>query len=92
MWTAAERDEVIKALALACEITDTHWSKPAQLLVLGQLSARPVKQVLAALSVCSNECRFKLTLADIVSRLDDGRPGAEEAWGLFPKSEEPPRW
>jgi hypothetical protein len=88
MWTTAERDEVIKTIALACEVTDTHWTRPAQLLVLEQLSHRPVKQVLAALGVCANECRFKLTLADIVQRIDDGRPGAEEAWGLFPKSEQ----
>lgn len=88
MWTAAERDEVIKALALVCEVTGTNWSRPAQLLVLEQLSSRPAKQVVSALSVCANECRFKLTLADIVQRIDDGRPGAEEAWGSFPKSEE----
>ena len=28
-----------------------------------------------------------LTVQDVVSRLDDGRPGAEEAWSMIPKNE-----
>lgn len=88
MWTESERAEVIKMLAVVCEVTNTDLSQPAKVFVLEQLASRPARQVLKALSVCSHECKFKLTLADIVSRLDDGRPGAEEAWGLFPKSED----
>jgi hypothetical protein len=88
MWTESERAEVIKSLAVVCEVTGTDLSQPAKLFVVEQLAARPARQVLKALSVCAQECRFKLTLADIVQRIDDGRPGAEEAWGAFPKSEE----
>lgn len=88
MWTETERAEVIKSLAVVCEVTGTDLSQPAKVFVLEQLAARPARQVLKALSVCAQECRFKLTLADIVQRIDDGRPGAEEAWSSFPKSEQ----
>src|SRR5690348_15672079 len=51
------------------------------------LSAYPEKQILGALERCRRELRGRLTLADVISRLDDGRPGAEEAWGMVPLSE-----
>jgi hypothetical protein len=38
--------------------------------------------VLAALGRCQRELRHPLRLVDILDRIDDGRPGPEEAWGL----------
>lgn len=35
---------------------------------------------MAALTRCRREIRTRLTVADIVARIDDGRPGPEEAW------------
>lgn len=87
-WSDKENDAVVKTLAVVCEITQTEYSAPARQLVVRQLSAYPVRQVLGALERCAAECRFKLTLADVISRLDDGRPGAEQAWASFPKSED----
>lgn len=37
---------------------------------------------MGALSRCRREIRAHLTIADIVARLDDGRPGPEEAWSI----------
>lgn len=87
-WSDKEHEAVVKTLAIVCEVTQTEYSAPARLLVVKQLSAYPARQVLASLERCAAECRFKLTLADVISRLDDGRPGAEQAWASFPKSEE----
>lgn len=87
-WNPQERDQVVKALAIVCELTATNYSDAAQQVILKQLGAYPVRQVLDSLSRCAAECKFKLTLADVIQRLEDGRPGAEEAWALMPKSEE----
>lgn len=87
MWSTAEREEAGKMLGVVCEVTGTSLSKAAQILMLLELETSPALQVLSALRRCATECRFKLTLADIVSRIDDGRPGAEAAWASFPKSE-----
>lgn len=87
-WDSGQHDAIVKTLAVVCEVTGTQHSSAAQDLILRQLGNYPAKAVLLALEKCAIECRFKLTLADIVTRLVDGRPGAEEAWAAFPKREE----
>lgn len=87
-WTPKEHEGVLKTLAVVCEVTQTTFSEPAMKLIRNQLENYPSRQVLKALERCAAECRYKLTLADIISRLDDGRPGVEEAWSAFPKSED----
>lgn len=44
-------------------------------------------QVLAALKRCFKELKFFPTISEIVERIDDGRPGAEEAWSMAPKGD-----
>ena len=51
------------------------------------LDAYPANQVLGALTRCRREVKGRLTLADVITRLDDGRPGAEEAWSMIPRDE-----
>lgn len=51
------------------------------------LAAYPEPLVLHALDRCRRELRTFPTIADIISRIDDGRPGAEEAWAMIPKDE-----
>lgn len=87
-WTTKENDAAVKTLAVVCEVTQTSFSESAQKLIVSQLQNYPCRQVLKALERCAAECRYRLTLADILTRLDDGRPGAEEAWGAFPKTED----
>jgi len=43
--------------------------------------------VCLALDRCVRECKGWLAPADIISRIDDGRPGPDEAWALCPKTE-----
>lgn len=43
--------------------------------------------VLAALARCRRELHGVLKLADILARIDDGRPDADEAWTMMPASE-----
>lgn len=87
-WTDAENNAVLKGLAVALELTGTDWSALAVKAAAKALEAYPAAQITGSLNRCASECKFKLTLADIVSRLDDGRPGPEEAWAMFPKDEQ----
>lgn len=79
--------EIIKALAVTAELTGTELSLDAARVFAEDLSRYPVAQVLGALVRCRREVRNRLTLSDVISRLDDGRPGAEEAWSMMPKTE-----
>src|SRR5512144_2605160 len=44
------------------------------------LAGYPEPWVLAALKRCRLEHKGRLTVADVLSRIDDGRPGVEAAW------------
>ena len=72
--------ELLQAIAVTAELTGTQLSEPAARVFLQDLSKYPLKQVLASLVRCRRELKGRLTLADVISRLEDGRPGPEEAW------------
>ena len=74
---------VLKALAVTCELTGTELSPAAVQVLARDLGAYPEHMVVGALNRCRKELRSRLTLADIVARLDDGRPGPEEAWAMI---------
>lgn len=76
-------EPVLEMLTVACESTGTELSKPTLKLWDSELARYPEGQVLRALRKCCLELRGRLTLADVVARLDDGRPGVEEAWALL---------
>jgi hypothetical protein len=76
-----------EAVAVTAELTGTDLSEVAVKVMLDDLARYPEHQVLGALSRCRRELKGRLTIADVISRLDDGRPGVEEAWAMVPKSE-----
>lgn len=80
--------ELIKAIAVTAELTGTQLSEAAAKIFAADLSQYPLAQVLAALTRCRREVKGRLVLADVISRIDDGRPGVEEAWALIPKNED----
>lgn len=79
--------ELIQALAATAELCGTNLSEAAAKLMISDLSEYDEGAVLQALSKCRRELKGRLTLAEIVSRIDDGRPGAEEAWAVLPFDE-----
>lgn len=79
--------ELLKAIAVCAELTGTELSPAAAAVFASDLEKYPEPQVMGALSRCRRELKGRMTLADVISRLDDGRPGVEEAWALCPKSE-----
>ena len=78
---------LIKAIAVTSELCGRTFSEAAAAVFMSDLSIYPEAQVLKALVRCRREVRGVLTLQDVVSRLDDGRPGVEEAWAMLPYSE-----
>ena len=78
---------LLKALAVTAELTSTQLSPEAVQVMASDLSEFSEPQVIGALTRCRKELRGRLTIAEIILRLEDGRPGPEEAWAMMPKSE-----
>lgn len=78
---------LLEAIAVTAELTQTDLSKAAAKVMAEDLARYPLEQVLGALTRCRRELRGKLTIADVIQRLDDGRPGVEEAWAMVPQDE-----
>lgn len=76
-----------KALAVTAEIYGREFSESAARLLAADLSEYPEDAVLTSLARCRRELRSFPTLADILARIDDGRPGTEEAWAMIPHDE-----
>jgi hypothetical protein len=78
---------VLEAIAVTAELCGRVFSPAAARQFAADLSPYPEAQVLGALERCRREVKGVLSLADVISRLDDGRPGADEAWAMMPRDE-----
>lgn len=74
-------DRLMKSCAWTIELCGTSWSVEATEAAMTDLVNRfPEEAVMLALERCRLECKGRLTMADIMERVEDGRPGADEAW------------
>lgn len=80
-------EKLLQAIAVTAELTGTELSSTAATVMAADLAQYPEHQVLSALTKCRKELRGRMAIADVLSRIDDGRPGAEEAWAMIPKDE-----
>lgn len=78
---------LIDAIAVSAELCGTQLSKPAATQLAQDLADFDELLVIKALARCRLELKGRLTVAEVLSRLDDGRPGPDEAWGLAVWSE-----
>ncbi|WP_129112125.1 hypothetical protein [Burkholderia pseudomallei] len=78
---------VLEAIAVTAELCGKVFSPAAARQFAADLSPYPETQVLGALARCRREVKGILTLADVIARLDDGRPSADEAWAMMPRDE-----
>lgn len=81
--------DIVKAVAATAELCGGRPLSPAAAaLFVDDLAGFPENQVLAALTRCRKEIEGKpLTVAAVISRIDDGRPGPQEAWAMIPTDE-----
>lgn len=83
-----EDTELSKMLAVTAELTGTDLSAAAAEIMARELATYFDRaQVLRALGKCRRELKGRLTMVAIIERLDDGRPGPEEAWAMMPRDE-----
>jgi len=78
---------LLMALAVTFEATGTEMSEAAIRIMVADLSIYPEEQILRSLTRCRKEVKGRLSPADIISRIEDGRPGPEEAWAMMPRDE-----
>lgn len=76
-----------QAIRATAEVTGTRLSEDAANLFLEDMLEFDERDVLKALARCRKELKGRLTVAEIISRIDDGRPGPDEAWAMLPWDE-----
>lgn len=80
-------DPLVEAILLTAEICGRPLSVAAAALMARDLATLSQQSVLAALTRCRLEVQGALTLPEILSRIEDGRPDVEAAWELLPRNE-----
>jgi hypothetical protein len=79
---------LLQAIAVTAEITGTELSEAAARVFASDLAEYPEDEVLGALTRARREVKGRLTVADVIGRLEDGRPSADEAWAMLPFNED----
>lgn len=74
--------QLAKAVIVTAEVMGYEISPIAAKDMARELSAYPAEAIAGALRRCKRELSGRLTLAAILQRLDDGRPGVESAWAM----------
>lgn len=84
-----DRIKLIEALVVTAEIYGKQLSEAGARILADDLAGIELGACLKALERCRKELRTFPTVADVLARAQalDGRPGAEEAWAMLPKSE-----
>jgi hypothetical protein len=80
--------QLVEAVAVTAELTGSELSEAAIRAIVQDLSGYPQEQVFKALRKCRRELTGKLTLAQIISRIDGGHPSADEAWAQVSTDDE----
>ncbi len=79
-------NEIGLALTVTAEVMQQQFSPAALLVMAEDLAIYDIHAVKEALVRVRRECN-RLSLSAIIERIDDGRPGVEEAWAMLPRDE-----
>lgn len=80
-------EQLIQAVAVTAELCGRVFTPAAASVFVEDLGGYREQQILGALRRCRREVRGVLTVQDVLSRIDDGRPGPDEAWAMIPQDE-----
>lgn len=82
--------EIAKALAVMAKLMPggERIDEDSGDFLINALSDYDQEAVLKSLRRCFKELKFFPTVSEIIDRIDDGRPGTEEAWALAPKHDD----
>jgi len=78
----AGKADLAQALVVTAEVMGTELSVAAAKAMARELAPYPGDAVATALRRCQRELSGRLTLAAVLQRIEDGHPGAEEAWAI----------
>lgn len=84
---SAPQGVLVDAILVTSEICGQTLSAAAARILAGDLADFDETAILGALSRCRMEVQGRLKVSDIVVRIADGRPDAEEAWDMLPRDE-----
>lgn len=87
MSAEAPSRALAEAIGVTSEVCGSLLSPAAAEMLARDLAEFDERQVLAALARCRLEVQGALRLPEILARIEDGRPGVDEAWAMMPKSE-----
>ena len=79
--------KVIEAIAVTAELCGRTFTPAAAAVFASDLDGFNDHSILAALTRCRKELKGMLTVQDVIARIDDGRPGIEQAWAMLPFDE-----
>ena len=79
--------DLVEAIAVTSEVCGAALSPAAAKMLAHDLAGFSETVVLDALARCRMELQEPLKMADILERIDDGRPGVDDAWSMMPKTE-----
>jgi len=85
--TPEQKQQITAAIATAAEVVGTELTTGALKAMVRVLSRYDFRAVMQAVESAMLECKYKITLADIIERIPDDRPRPSEAWAMVPKSE-----
>lgn len=80
--------QIIKAIAATAEICGRTFTPAAAAMFAADLEGFDDDSILGALTKCRKGLGGKpFTVEAVLLRIDDGRPGVEEAWAMIPRDE-----
>ncbi len=74
-----QKSEIVKSLMVAYEVMGKEMSEAGAMMILNALKGFEFNAVMVAIQRTVSEAKF-ITPAEIISRIDDGRPDPEKAW------------
>ncbi|MGV3741044.1 MAG: hypothetical protein ACO1NO_01900 [Burkholderiaceae bacterium] len=80
-------DPLVQAISLTSEVCGLPLSSAAAEMLARDLAGFNERAVLDALARCRLELQGPLKTSDIIVRIEDGRPDADEAWAMMPRTE-----
>jgi hypothetical protein len=83
----ADHERLADVIALTAEACGHPLSAPAARMFADDLSHIDDAAIRAALARCRRELDGPLRIVEVLSRIDDGRPDADEAWSMMPADE-----
>lgn len=79
--------ELVDAITLTAEVCGQVLSRAAAEMLADDLVGFSEEDVFTALARCRLELQGPLRVAEVVLRIEDGRPSPEEAWAMVPRDE-----